>query len=450
MTVSRSVEFEPTGFQKQFLTFVLGEKSENLALNNLCTAHRLRGELDVDRLGSVFCEIVKRHESLRTLVVLADDGASPIYRVLDDYAADVDVIDHVSEGGGEEPEALASKIGWRSFRYGEIPVRLYVIRISGQESLVGLTTSHLTTDVISHGIIWSELSSAYGAAGFLQSNPPLAQYRDFVKERTDWEKNWRTSPEAAYWQESLEKGYARNYDYSGAVGPGLLSQSVPEAILDGAVLQQLGQIARRGRSTNYVALLALFTACLTEYSNEALITFAILTDERGTPKFRSVVGNFPLLRPFQIDIGGNPTFAELMARVRTRWLEIFNYPWQPDEVYEKFTRQNPPPVWYDVFDYMKVGAVGLDTGPAKNETNSLQLFGNPAEAVRLEPPVSEYRRPTAFMFTEAESRLSFRVLSANPAAFPSLQCLLTRMRSLIPLLAESDTVTLGSLRANPA
>lgn len=451
MTSPYSVEFSPVGWQKEFLAHLLSEAHEHLALNNVCTAYRLRGNLDLERLKLSFCNVVARHESLRTLVLPSDEPRSAVYKVLKDNNPVFEIVDFVPENdtAAADPKAFAAKIAWVSYGRHDFPARIHVIRSPGDDYIVVLSTNHLTTDVVSHSIIWRELSAAYAAEGILNDAPPV-QYREFVKERAEWENGWRQSKDREYWENQIGNDLSRNYKFTIGGNDRASALDIPILFFKNEDMLGLNRIAQRIGATNFTALLTLFVTCLAESATGNSICFALLADERGKQRYSSVIGNFPQIRPFQVNIGGQPTFADLAARVRMRWLEVFQFPWIPEEVQHVFRERYPPNDWFDVFDYMKMGIVRHERQQADGNAADGKLFECDAEWLWMEPPLSDYRRPTAFLFSETDNQIFCRALSANPNLYPSLGKMLHRMRALIPIIEKNPEVSLVELWAKTA
>ena len=153
---------------------------------NMAYAYRLRGPLDVEALRQALCDIVRRHEVLRTGIVAVDGVAHP--RVATDIAVELPVTD-LSGCAESEREAqarrLASSEVRRPFDLSSAPLlRALLLRLDSAEYWLVLCLHHVVNDDRSFDILWQELEAGYEARcrGSEAELPDLPiQYADFSR-----------------------------------------------------------------------------------------------------------------------------------------------------------------------------------------------------------------------------------------------------------------------------
>jgi amino acid adenylation domain-containing protein len=289
---------------------------------------RWNADVDTAALGAALNAVVARHEVLRTRLVPGPDGAA--YQVIDPPGpvplpvADVsDVPDPTAAA-----RALMAVDASTPFDLAAEPlVRACLIRLGTTGHLLALTMHHVVFDEWSERILRRDLLAAYDAlrAGEPDSLPPLAvQYADFAA----WQRSWLTGEvleqQLAYWRDrlagapELELPTDRPRPQVWSTASGVVPFTVPADVVDG-----LRKVARSGGATMFMTLLAGFSVLLGRYCDQADIVVGTPVADRNRAETEDLIGFFLNTLVMRTDLSGDPTFAEVLARVRKTALKDY-------------------------------------------------------------------------------------------------------------------------------
>ncbi|HEX7239949.1 MAG TPA: amino acid adenylation domain-containing protein, partial [Longimicrobiaceae bacterium] len=197
----------PLSFAQQRLWFI-DQLEPGSPAYNMPFPLRLRGALDVRALERALTELVRRHESLRTVLARVDGEPvqvirEPAPRVLP--VADLSALP--AEARGREAHRLAVEDARRPFDLSRGPLlRAALARLADDDSLLLVNLHHVVSDGWSMGVLVREVSALYGA--FSRGEPsPLpelpVQYADYAA----WQRAWLTGEtlerQIGYWKERL-------------------------------------------------------------------------------------------------------------------------------------------------------------------------------------------------------------------------------------------------------
>nr|WP_274538705.1 non-ribosomal peptide synthetase [Streptomyces sp. CB02056] len=318
-------EVLPLSFAQQRLWF-LDQLEGASATYNSPFAFRLHGSVDVEALRGAIGDVVGRHEALRT-VYPAVDG-QPRQLVLP--AQDVQVPFRVEPCTADELAERIEAEAFTTFKLStELPLRVVLFTATEGESVLVLTLHHIASDGWSSGPLWSGIASAYRArlAGLVPQWEPLAvQYADY----TLWQHNElgaTMDQQLAYWSEALRDApqeVALPFDrprpatasHEGEllefhVGPGLHAE--------------LDAVARRHGVTLFMVLHAALAALLSRLGAGTDIPIGTVVAGRSDEALDDLVGFFVNTLVLRTDVSAEPTFGELLDRVRDADLAAFTH-----------------------------------------------------------------------------------------------------------------------------
>ena len=166
------------------------------------------GELDRAALQRTLSEIVRRHESLRTVFPSVDGTPGQVVQPAGDVALSVTDLD-ASDVAGIDAEVarVTRKEAARSFDLENGPLfRALLVRITPRDHLLVLTMHHIVSDGWSRGVLYREIGALYEA--FAAGRPsPLSelpiQYADYAQWQREWLQEDVLSEQAAYWSKQL-------------------------------------------------------------------------------------------------------------------------------------------------------------------------------------------------------------------------------------------------------
>jgi len=309
-------------FAQQRLWF-LHQLAPDSPAYNIRSALRLRGSLNLEALRKSLDAVVDRHESLRT-VFTASDGkpsqvilaAAPVKCSLIDLsglplAARDAELRQVLETDEQGPFNLAQ---------GPL-LRTTLIRLGDSEHILLLTVHHVVSDGWSMSVLFKELAAFYEAflRGRSVSLAPLPiQYADFAHWQRQWLQGEVLASQLAFWKKQLgghlpvlelptDRPRPADPSFRGARFDLAIGKPLTEAIK---------ALARPRKTTLYMTLLAAFQTLLYRYSQQEDILVGSPFAGRVLRETEDLIGFFVNTLVLRADLTGNPTFRQLLERVR--------------------------------------------------------------------------------------------------------------------------------------
>jgi amino acid adenylation domain-containing protein/thioester reductase-like protein len=318
----------PLSYGQQALWFLHQLLPEEISFN-VAGAIRIRGELDVQALERAFRQLVARHESLRSTFHVVD--GEPLQRVHETMEGIFRV-----EGALQmnEPDLRARLVyeAHRPFDLESGPAlrALLFERENKPEHILLLAMDHIVTDFWSMTVLSRELLAFYEAnkAGkALSMPPPPARYADYVH----WQNEMLESPQGRklwdYWQGELSGELpALNLPTDRSRTP--LQTYRGDSVhlsMERELAANLKALAQEQGSTLFMTLLAAFQTLLFRYSNQEQFIVGSVTAGRNHPELSGLVGYFINPIPLRSDFSGNPSFQELLQRVRKTTLGAYEH-----------------------------------------------------------------------------------------------------------------------------
>ncbi|MFD7646086.1 amino acid adenylation domain-containing protein [Streptomyces albidoflavus] len=330
-TIGRAARDEPLplSFAQQRL-WVLDRLLGESPVYTAPLAYRLRGPLSVPALRAAFTEVVARHESLRTrFTTLRGEPA----QVIDDPApvpvAVVELAGHPdAEGRARE---LAREEAALPFDLEAGPLlRVTVLVLAPGEHVLLLSMHHIVVDSWSLGVLFGEVRTAYEAhlAGRPCELPELrVQYADFAAWQRSAAVREHFAADLEHWEETLR----------GAPQIVTLPQDRPRPVVptyqgaehlftvDADTSARLRELAVAEQATLFMVLLAVLDALLARYTGEDDVVVGSPVAGREAAELEPLIGFFINSVNLRTDVSGDPTFRELLGRVRRTALDAFDH-----------------------------------------------------------------------------------------------------------------------------
>ena len=324
----------PLSFAQNRLWF-LDQLQGPSPIYNMSRGLRLFGKLHADALGAALADVVDRHESLRTIFP-ASDGI-PEQLVVPAGRADFgwEVIDATGWSADQLAEAIGETVRYAFDLATEIPLRARLFRVGEDDHVLAAAVHHIAADGVSIGPLARDLEVAY--ASRCEGRPPhwaplAVQYIDY----TLWQRaqlgdlgdhHSRIAAQVAYWEQALagmperlvlptDRPYPPVADYRG-------SRVVVEWSAE--LQERVARLAREHNATSFMVVQAALVALLSKVSSSSDVAVGFSIAGRRDPALDELVGFFVNTLVLRVDLTGDPSVAELLARVRGQSLAAYEH-----------------------------------------------------------------------------------------------------------------------------
>ena len=311
----------PLSFAQERLWFLTQLEPENPSYN-LPFALRLTGELDVAALEKSIDAIIARHETLRTKFVAVD--GEPFQFVSPKAAATFEILDLRTFGDDKaelELKRLMTSVAERPFDLArDYPMRASLLKLADDDHVLLVTMHHIISDAWSVSIFTHELSSFYKALtseGAAEPPELPIQYSDFAKWQRDWLQGDALKEQLAYWASQLE-GAAKLNLPTDHVRPKLRTHRGGHLsfTLSADLSDKLKKLSNTEGATLFMTLLAAFNVLLFRHTGEQDIVVGSPIAGRNRIETEPLIGFFVNSLALRTDLSGNPTFRQLVRRVK--------------------------------------------------------------------------------------------------------------------------------------
>ncbi|HET9379948.1 MAG TPA: amino acid adenylation domain-containing protein [Streptomyces sp.] len=354
----------PASFQQRRVWFLHQLDPDSASAYVMHGAQRLTGPFDADALRAATELLARRHETLRTSFTVVGD--EPLQVVHPDAAPLLDVVD-LTDRPDDAPRVLREHAE-QPFDLAAPPLaRVVLLRLAPEEHILQLVVHHSVSDRLTVDVLTRELAAACTALhdGDRPHLPDLpVQYGDYA----DWQRTWLTGPEPArqiaHWRERLaglpvldlptDTPRPAAPRYTGATA----THDLPPALT-----RRLTELAERHDATLFMVLLAGYALLLSRWSGQDDFAVGSPIDSRTRPELENLVGYLTNNMVLRTDLTGDPTVAELIARVRETCLDAYAH---ADVPFEKLVEELRPdrdlsraPLFQAMFIAVHLGAPGI-------------------------------------------------------------------------------------------
>ena len=380
----------PVSFAQQRLWF-LDQLEPGNASYNISRAVRVKGSLNLEALRDALNAIVARHESLRTNFTSIDD--EPMQIIAPAREIEIQLLDlgGLPESDRDsEARRLAAEESSRAFDIAQDQLlRVVLFRLDDQDQVLLLVLHHIVSDGWSMGVLFRELETLYEA--FANSLPsPLSnlpiQYGDFARWQRDRLRGEVLAEQVDFWKQQLagapamlelatDKPRPAVQTFGGAYHTSMVGKELTDS---------LNELCRREGVTLFMALVAAFQTMLHRYTNQRDIVVGTPIANRTREETEDLIGLFVNTLVVRTDLSGNPSFRELLGRVREVALDAFAH---QDLPFEKLVEEIHPerslghmPLFQVLFALQnvpksawKLGSLDLTDSAFEKSTSKLDL-----------------------------------------------------------------------------
>ncbi len=310
----------PLSFAQQRLWF-FDQLEPNSASYNMPIVLRISGRLNVAALESSLADVVRRHEALRTSFSLIEDVPVQVVSEIPEWHLPLIYLSTMPEAE-REAEIFIKREAMRPFDLQAGPLfRATLLHLADDEHVLLLTMHHIVSDGWSMGVLVREAATLYQAyiEGREAALPEiLVEYADFAC----WQREWLTGEvleeQLSYWRQQLggalaelelpvDRARPKTASYRGAMETLALSQELTES---------LKAFSHSEGATIFMTLVAGFKALLNRYTGQTDIIVGTPVAGRNRAEIEHLIGFFVNTLALRTDVSGDPTFRELLQRVR--------------------------------------------------------------------------------------------------------------------------------------
>ncbi|NEO74219.1 condensation domain-containing protein, partial [Moorena sp. SIO3H5] len=342
--IERNGNPPPLSFAQQRLWFIEKMALSSNAYNMPLTLH-LVGKLDYVALQKSLNQIIARHEPLRT--TFSETNGTPVQIIKPPFELELPLQDL----SGLTPSEATTKLQQLLQQENELlfnlevdpPIRAQLYQLGTTEYILQITLHHIAGDGWSLTVLPKELSAIYTATVFDKPSPlpelPI-QYADFAV----WQKNYlqgqTLSSQLNYWKEKLLDlpQLQLPTDHPRPAVETFNGAGIPINI-PAALTSKIKQLTQKQGTTLFMTLLAAFKVLLSRYSGEESVAVGTPIANRNRSEIEGLIGFFVNSLVMYTDLGGDPSFTEVLNRVKQTALEAYGH---QDIPFEKLVEQLQP------------------------------------------------------------------------------------------------------------
>jgi acyl carrier protein len=338
---------------------------------NVPVVFHLAGRLQVGALEQALGNLVRRHESLRTVF----PGTSPdsARQEFMPFAPAVVPVSEVGRDLAKLPKQQAGRAlqnllrdeAAKPFDLERGPLwRARLLRLTPEEHMLAMTMHHIVFDGMSKVIFLEELAQEYRAAVEGSPSPlqePKLQFADYAIWQRARVDEATLDKQVAYWKKQLAgnvPALATPNDKDRLPGKGKAGSQ--HFVLPPDLTSQLVAFAQAERASLFVVLLAGFNLLLHGYTGQEDQVVVSPMASRDRSEIERMVGYFNNIVVMRCDLAGNPSFRELVARLRTRALEAFDNQYVPLQHIAQLPNLARTPLTRGMFSFQDASSRKLD------------------------------------------------------------------------------------------
>ena len=430
----------PLSFTQARIWFSVKQEGPNpTPWRNILLGYRLLGPLNVDALDNTIKELARRHELLRTTFPEVDGNMAP--RILPAPSEMLRVIDlrAVPEPEqGRQVDQIITDSQQRPFKLTqEILMKATLLQLSEQEHVLFFVIDHFIFDGWSKNVFTTELADIY-AAYYHDQPSPLAelevQFVDYAAWHREKFQGDKLKKFLDYWKEKLDAhGPFPKFELPDVLPKPAIATDRSQThrlLLPHGLLKQLDALCRNKRVTMFMLIMAALKTLLHAYTGKEKIGVISNTANRQQPETQHVIGFLSTMVILRTDLSGNPTFSELLERVRTTCMAGYEHGDLPlhnliaslrtelpdgqqlDQIDERVELDNAALGLAEPFVYLNVESLGEDTRFAQQRlTEKLQLADLTIKPLHWQAPEAVRSPGISIFASEVAEGLSISVES---------------------------------------
>lgn len=324
-----SAEPPPLSFAQQRLWFLHQLEPDSTQFNT-ARATTIHGELDIEALRRAINRIIERHEAIRTVFTAV--VGEPRQCILPEWSFDIPVVDCSAAPSAEKERHIRQAFlaeARRPFDLShDLMLRVSLLRHSPTEHTLIMVKHHIASDAWSASLFNRELAALYqeyvmGETAVLPSLP--VQYADYAIWQRRLLETGALQKQLTYWHNQLAGSPPLLELPTDRPRPAMPSHRGAELVitLPPTLRDAVNALARQSGTTPFIVLLAAFQLLLSRLSGQTDVLVGSPVAGRSRVETEPLVGFFLNNLVLRGDLSGNPTFLQLLARVRQTALAAY-------------------------------------------------------------------------------------------------------------------------------
>jgi len=431
----------PLSYAQQRLWF-LDQFDPDNPLYNVSNAIRLHGKINIKELQHALDIIIARHETLRTCFVTEDD--LPIQIIHNDIKVKIDIRDIEETSNAEDNlKQIAKTEAETPFDLTQAPlVRAILVRLAENQHVLLLTLHHIISDGWSMGVLMKEMALVYNdlLEGHDGSLPPLPiQYSDFALWQKENLTGDRLEEQLSYWTNQLQGNLPK-------IKLPLRKNTSTEINHEGRIVEisfsknsnRLKKFAQENGVTLYMILLAVYQTVLSKYSGQEDVVVGTPIANRNKSEIENLIGFFVNMLVMRTDISGNPSFIDLVKRVKKVALGAYAH---QDLPFEKVVEKLQPERLLNHTPLFQVAFVLQNTPMKSIKFNGVEVepFLNSNETAKFDL--------TLCLWDQENSLSGYIEYNTSLYDYDMVQRVSNYMQSILTMVLENPNLKLSQLSA---
>ena len=326
--VSRQITLPLSSSQQRL--WLLDQIQSDSTPYNLSVALDMAGDLNLAALQQSLTTLVQRHEILRTtFTAVGGEPTQVIGSPPRNLLSLIDLTNLPIPDRASKAQRLTMAAGQYRFNLGQGPLlQATLLKIEANQHRLLITLHHIVADGWSVGVFIQEIKTLYTAYTHDQPNPlpPLSiQYADYAYWQRQWLQGEALAQSLAYWRRQLAGAPPVLELPTDRPRPAIQTFQGGKVnfTLNTELAQQLKILAQSAGATLFMALLAVFAALLGRYSGQSDIVIGSPIANRNRCEIEPLIGFFVNTLVLRTDLQSDPSFQELLARVRRTTLAAY-------------------------------------------------------------------------------------------------------------------------------